>query len=387
MDKGFSKLIMEYPVSGIRRMFDLAAGYPGFINLCNGEPDFVTPAHIRQAAKEGLDLGLTKYAPEPGLPAFRQAAADKCAAQYGYAVRPEQILATGGGVEAVMLTLMSLVNPGDEVIIPDPSYTCYPGQAQLLGARVVRLPLREEDGFCPTPESLEALITPRTKVLILNYPNNPTGAVLTREAVQALVPVIKRHGIWVLSDEVYEKIVFDGYTHVSLAQFDELADRAVVANSLSKTYAMTGWRLGYLFSRNEDLMRRIPKMHQPLTACIPGFIQHAGAAAIAGSQDCVDEMVAHYTRRRALMQQRLSEMKGMRPVKHTGTFCFYINIARTGIDSEQAAERLLREAGVLTTPGTVFGSGGKDYLRLSFANSEDKIAEGMERMHRFFAQL
>lgn len=387
MDMGLSNLIMNYPTSGIRKMFDLAAGYPGFINLCNGEPDFITPKHICDAAKEGLDLGLTKYAPEPGLPAFREAAAKKYTAQFGYEVTPQQVVATGGGVEAIMLSLMSIINEGDEVIIPDPSYTCYVGQAELLGAKVVRLKLLEENGFVPTPQQLEEVITPKTKAIILNYPNNPTGAVLTREAAEGLVPVLQKHGIWVITDEVYEEIVFDGYVHVSLAQFDEIKDRVIVANSLSKTYAMTGWRLGYVFSRNSDLMQRIPKMHQPLTACLPGFLQYAAAKAIEGPQDCVEDMVGHYTRRRALMQKEMQQMKGLRPAKNSGTFCFYINIEETGLGSDEMAERLLKEAGVLTTPGTAFGQSGEGYLRLSFANSEENIAEGMARMKQFFEKL
>lgn len=387
MDKGLSNLILSYPTSGIRKMFDLAADYPGFINLCNGEPDFITPKHICEAAKEGLDLGLTKYAPEPGLPALREAAAQKYTQQFGYEVKPNQIVATGGGVEAIMLSFMSILNEGDEVIIPDPSYTCYEGQAELLGAKVVRLPLEEADGFVPTPAQLEAVITPKTKAVLLNYPNNPTGAVLTKQAAKALVPVLKKHDIWVITDEVYEKIVFDGYVHVSFAQFDELKDRVIVANSFSKTYAMTGWRLGYVFSRNNDLMSRMPKMHQPLTACLAGFIQYAGAKALQGPQDAVDDMVGHYTRRRALMQKELAGMKGLRPANNGGTFCFFINIEETGLSSEEIAHRLLKEAGVLTTPGSAFGKRGEGYLRLSFANSEENITEGMRRMKEFFAKL
>ncbi|MFV0352447.1 MAG: pyridoxal phosphate-dependent aminotransferase [Oscillospiraceae bacterium] len=387
MNKGFSSLLMTYPTSGIRKMFDMAADYPGFINLCNGEPDFTTPAHICEAAKEGLDMGLTKYAPEPGLPILREALAQKCTAQFGYTVTPDQIVVSGGGVEAIMLSLMSIINPGDEVIIPDPAYTCYVGQAQLLGAKVVRLPLLEENGFCPTAQQLEELITPQTKALILNYPNNPTGAVLTQQAAQEIVPVLQKHGIWVISDEVYENIVFDGYTHISLAHFDDIQDQVIVTNSFSKTYAMTGWRLGYLFSRNQSLMQRIPKMHQPLTACLPGFIQYAGAKAVQGPQTCVEEMVQHYTNRRALMQKELAGIKGLRPVKNDGTFCFYISIAESGMSSDEVSARLLKEAGVLTTPGTAFGENGSQYLRLSFANAEDKIAEGMSRIRRFFAGL
>ena len=276
MHEKISELIINYPTSGIRRMFDLAMEYPGFINLCNGEPDFKTPKHICEAAKEGLDQGLTKYAPEAGLPALREAVAQKYCTQFGYEVNSSQIVVTGGGVEAIMLSFMSIINKGDEVIIPDPSYTCYEGQAKMLGAEVVRLPLEEANGFVPTPEQLEAAITPKTKAILLNYPNNPTGAVLTKKAAAALVPVLQKHDIWVVTDEVYEKIVFDDYVHVSLAQFDELKNRVIVANSFSKTYAMTGWRLGYVFSRNEALMSRMPKMHQPLTACVPGFIQFAG---------------------------------------------------------------------------------------------------------------
>lgn len=377
-----SRLAANYPASGIRKMFDLAADYPGFINLCNGEPDFMTPEHIRDAAKEGLDLGLTKYMPEPGYLPFRQAAAEKCAKQYGYSVLPEQIVATGGGVEGIMLSFLTILNPGDEVIIPDPSYTCYEGQVQVLGGKVVRLPLQEEHGFVPTAEQLEAAITPKTKAIVLNYPNNPTGAMITRKQADELAAVLEKHNVYIITDEVYEKIIFDGHEHVSLAEYESLQEKVIVANSLSKTYAMTGWRLGYLFSRNTALMRSLGKMHQPLTACLPGFIQYAGAKAISGSQACVEEMVAQYTRRRALMQKELESIQGMKAVAHKGSFCFYVNIAEYKISAEEMAKKLLVEAGVLTTPGSAFGTTGEHYLRFSFANAEETIAEGMQRIRK-----
>lgn len=218
MSQFISQLAENYPVSGIRRMFDLAAGKQDIVNLCNGEPNFDTPENIKQAAIRSIEANQTRYAPEAGLPAFRKAVAAKYTRQFGRPFTEQNVMAAAGGVEGVILSFMTVLNPGDEVIIPDPAYTCYQGQAELLGAKVVRVPLKEEHGFRLQPEDLEAVITPKAKVVLLNYPSNPVGAVLTPEAGAALAEVILRHNLIVVSDEVYENILFDGRKHYSIAQ-------------------------------------------------------------------------------------------------------------------------------------------------------------------------
>ena len=242
MSQFISQLAENYPVSGIRRMFDLAAGKQDIINLCNGEPNFDTPENIKQAAIRSIEANQTRYAPEAGLPAFRKAVAEKYTKQFGRPFTEQNVMASAGGVEGIILSFMTVLNPGDEVIIPDPAYTCYQGQAELLGAKVVRVPLKEEHGFRLQPEDLEAVITPKTKVVLLNH--------------------------------------------------------TLVVNSLSKTYAMTGWRVGYVVSSNLEIMTKMVKMQQALIPCLPGFVMAGAAEALSGSQDSVKYMSGQYARRR-----------------------------------------------------------------------------------------
>lgn len=378
-----SDLAEKYPVSGIRKMFDLAAGKTDIVNLCNGEPNFDTPENIKQAAIRSIQNNETRYANEAGLPAFRQAVADKYTRQFGRPFAPENVMAAAGGVEGVVLSFMTVLNPGDEVIIPDPAYTCYEGQAKLLGAKVVRVPLKEEHGFRLQPEDLEAAITDKTKIVLLNYPSNPVGAVLTPEAGEALAKVILKHDLLVVSDEVYEEILFDGRTHYSIAQATGMADHVLVVNSLSKTYAMTGWRVGYVVSSNLDIMRKMTKMQQALISCLPGFVMAGAAEAISGPQDAVEDMQRQYARRRDLMTGLLSEIPGFKVFKTEGSFCVFINIKDYHVDSFEFCKEILENAGVLTVPGTAFGTQGQGYIRMCFANSDDNIVKGVGRIREY----
>lgn len=383
MSSYISDLCNTYPVSGIRKMFDLAAGKTDLINLCNGEPNFDTPENIKQAAIRDIAADDTRYAPEGGLPAFRKAVADKYVRQFGKPFTEQNIMAAAGGVEGVILSFMTILNPGDEVIIPDPAYTCYEGQARLVGAKVVRVPLREEYGFKLQPEDLEAAITPRTRIVLLNYPSNPVGAVLTPEAGATLAEVIVRHDLIVISDEVYENILFDGRQHYSIAQAPGMEQRTLIVNSLSKTYAMTGWRVGYVVSSNLEIMTRMVKMQQALISCLPGFVMAAGAEAISGSQAAVEEMSRQYAHRRNLMYSLLSEVPGFKVFKTEGSFCVFINIKDYHIDSFEFCKELLENARVMTVPGTAFGSQGQGYIRMCFANSDENIIEGCKRIKEY----
>ena len=383
MSTFLSNLTMIYPVSGIRAMFDLAADYPGAINLCNGEPNFETPEHIKESCIKALREGRTKYGTEPGLPAMRQAVADKYRTQFGRTYDMDNVMVTIGGVEGIFMALMTILNPGDEVIIPDPAYTCYVGQTLTLGGVPVRVPLYEEHGFRLQAEDLEKAITPKTKAIIITYPSNPLGAVLDRADGEALAKVIKKHNIMVISDEVYEKIIFDGREHFSLAQIESIKDQVLVVNSLSKTYAMTGWRLGYVVGTDKDIMRHMFKMQQAVASCLPIFTMQAGADAINGPQDCVEDMRRQYERRRDLLYNGLKEIPGMKPFRTEGSFCTFINIKDFGVSSWEFSKELLVNAGVMTIAGTAFGEMGEGYLRICFANSDENILEGVKRIKEY----
>lgn len=372
----------NFQASGIRAMFTLAANYPGYTNLCNGEPDFETPQNIKDAAIKAVMAGKTKYAPEGGTPAFRRAVADKYTAQFGRHYGPENVCASLGGVEGVMLSLLAILNAGDEVIIPNPSYTCYPAQVQALGGKVIRVPLYEKDNFILQPDILEQHITPKTKALIVNYPNNPTGTVLTPEAAEKLADVIEKHHIYVISDEVYESIIFDGHKHFSLAQIDRIKDQVIVVNSLSKTYAMTGWRIGYCVA-NAELIPHISKMQQSLAACLPTIVLEAGTEAVGGSQQAVEDMVQEYTARREVLMEGLSKIPKIKCIPTEGSFCTFINIKELGKSSSEVATDLITKFGVLTVGGQAFGSMGEGYLRVCFANSQDVIREGVKRIAKY----
>ena len=382
-NKFLSNLTMNYPVSGIRAMCDLAADYPGAINLCNGEPNFETPEHIKESCIQALREGRPKYGTAPGLPALRQAVANKYTKQFGRPYDMDNVMVTIGGVEGIFMALMTILNPGDEVIIPDPAYTCYVGQTLTLGGVPVRVPLYEEHGFRLQAEDLEKAITPKTKAIVITYPSNPLGAVLDRADGEALAKVIEKHNIMVISDEVYEKIIFDGREHFSLAQIESIKDKVLVVNSLSKTYAMTGWRLGYVVGWDKDLMKHMFKMQQAVASCLPIFTMQAGADAINGPQDCVEDMRRQYERRRDLLYNGLKEIPGMKPFRTEGSFCTFINIKDFGVSSWEFSKELLVNAGVMTIAGTAFGEMGEGYLRICFANSDENILEGVKRIKEY----
>ena len=383
---GLSNIAANFPASGIRAMFDVAAKYPGYANLCNGEPNFETPDNIKEAAIRAIRDGQTRYAPEAGTMEFRQAVADKYTRQFGRTYGPENVCASLGGVEGVMLTLMAIIDPGDEVLIPDPSYTCYPGQVEVLGGKVVRVPVYEADGFKLTPETLERYITPKTKAVIVNYPNNPIGSMLTPEAAEGLADVIERHGLYVISGEVYEAIVFDGKKHYSLAQVERIKDQVIVVNSLSKTYAMTGWRIGYCLG-SAELIFHIGQMQQSLAACLPTFVLAAGTEAISGPQDAVEAMAKEYAARRDILMQGLSGLPKIKLFHTEGSFCTFINVKELGKRSEEIAIDLIAKAGVLTVGGQAFGRMGEGYLRVCFANSQEVIREGVSRISQYIHSI
>ncbi len=391
-----SELSRNYPTSTIRQMFVLAADYdkypaakkyPAWANTCNGEPDFPTPDHIVEEAVRSLRAGETKYGTEWGLDELRDAIAGKCCRDIAPVYERKHIVATTGGVGAVMLAMMTVVNPGDEVILPDPCYTCYEGQILSMGGVPVRVPMYEENGFVFSAEDLEAAVTDKTKAIVMNFPSNPLGAVLTEEKAKEIAKVVKKHELIVISDEVYEKIVFDGYKHFSMASIDEIRDNVILVNSFSKTYAMTGWRLGYVACTNEDINANIYKMQQSFVSCLPIFIMRAGVAALNGPQDCVEDMRKQYEKRRNLLVEGLSEIPGMKPFVPVGSFCCFVNIKDLGVNSWDFSEALLKEAGVLTVAGSAFGGMGEGYLRMCFASSDENIITACERIKTYVSQM
>ena len=381
-----SNLAKHYPISGIRVMKKLGKQVPNCIDLCSGDPDFDTPPHITHAACRALQEGLTHYAPGEGSDRYRRAAADKCSRQFGTKYINHNICACLGAVQGVMMSLMAVVDPGDEVLLPDPGYTCYEGQVRCCGGVAVRLPLKKEQNFLPDPNTLQRLITPKTRAIVLNYPHNPSGAVLTKEAFDPVAEIIKKHGLYVISDEVYEAFVYTESGHYSPIQNPNICDRVLSVHSLSKTYAMTGWRVGYVLA-HEDLICQVAKMQEAMAACLPTFVMEAAAQALSGPQQDVEKMKEIYRHHRQLLHNALSPLPNIDLFVPDGGFCALADISASGLDDKALAKRLLFESGVLTCPGSVFGVQGANYLRLCFARNTRDIESAAKKMVQFFSCL
>ena len=377
----------NFKQSEIGKMFRMAASVSDVVNLCNGEPDCETPIHIIDAAYNALMDGRNKYAPDPGIPSFREAVAKKYSDQFGVPYEPEDCLATLGGSEAMWLAMATLLNPGDEVIIPDPSYPNYIQQAASLQAVPVRVPLREENAFHLDARDLEEAITMKTRAIVLNYPTNPTGTVLQKEEAEKLAKIVLKYDLFVITDEVYEILTFDERPYFSIAQVPGMEDHVIIVNSLSKTYAMTGWRIGYAVCKERDIIQSMAMIQQTVASVPPTFIMHAGAAALNGSPGHIENMRLEYEKKRDILYEGLCDIPGIKPIKPEGSLCIFINIKgitdHYKISSDDFSIRLLKEAKVMSIPGTAFGPMGEGYLRLCFANSEDIIREGIRRMKAF----
>ncbi|WP_144460082.1 pyridoxal phosphate-dependent aminotransferase [Siminovitchia fortis] len=374
-----SNVAKNYPASAIRRMFELANQYEDIIKLTVGEPNFETPDHIKIAAKNGIDRNLTHYVSNAGTDELRQAVAKKYTVEFGTEYTSDQVMVAFGGMEAIMLALVATINPGDEVIIADPSYPNYLGQVFMLGGKAVPVPVYEENAFKLKAEDVEKAITSKTKAIILNSPSNPLGAVLDEKDIKELAEVVLKHNLIVISDEVYEKIIYDDKVHFSIAQIPEVKDNVLIINSLSKTYAMTGWRVGFVIG-NEKIISVMPKVQEGMASCVPPFIQKAAVEAINGSQLIVKEMLVHYKRRREILITGLNEIPGFSCINTEGSFYAFPNIKEFKKPSEDFAIELLTEAGVAVTPGSAFGSMGEGYLRFSFANSDENLIEAVRRI-------
>jgi len=350
------------------------------VHLEIGEPDFDTPKHIREAAKRALDQGFTHYGPSPGLPELRETIAEYAAKLRGVKFTPEQVVVTPGAKPIMSFAIMALVEPGDEVIYPNPGFPIYESMIEFMGAKAVPIRLRMENNFRLDTEELAALVNPRTKMIIINSPQNPTGGVLTREDLRQIAEVALKHDVWVLADEIYSEIIYDARFE-SIAQFPKIHPRLIILDGFSKTFAMTGWRLGYGIMPTA-LAEKLARIETNINSCTATFIQIAGSAALKGPRDEVDRMVAEFRRRRDFIVEGLNKLPGFRCLKPAGAFYAFPNIEGTGMDCEVLANRLLEEAGVAVLAGTCFGKFGDGYLRFSYANSIENIAKALAKAEK-----
>jgi aspartate/methionine/tyrosine aminotransferase len=355
------------------------------IHLEIGEPDFPTPLHICEAAAEAMRAGETHYCPAAGIPEFREAAAEYLSASRGVIVGAENVLVATGAKPFLFFTILATCNPGDEVVYPDPGFPIYESAIRWAGATPVPLPLLEERDFVFDLADLEARLGPRTKLVILNSPQNPTGGVVGPDDIAQAAQLLAASGAWVLSDEVYSQMLYEG-SFASVASHAGLLERTILLDGLSKTYAMTGWRCGFA-AVPEPLLDPLTRFVVNSTSCVPPFVQLAGVAALTGPQDEPRAMVEEFRRRRDLVVAGLNELPGVSCRNPRGAFYVFPNVAGAPIAPEDLARRLLDEAGVAVLAGTAFGRVGKDNLRISYANSQENLARAIERMGNFLSSL
>ena len=375
--------------SGIRRFFDLVAGSQDkIISLGVGDPDFTTPWEIRNEGAASVMRGRTHYSSNIGLPDLRNALSEYLDTRFSVRYAPEEIMLTIGASEAIDATLRAVVDVGDEVLIPDPSYVSYAPCVELCGGVPVSVPCFAENGFKLTPEMLEKCVTPRTKALIFPYPNNPTGGIMEREYLEALVPAVLKHDILVISDEIYAELTY-GQRHASIAAFPEMRNNVVLINGFSKSFAMTGWRIGFLCAE-PNLFKNILKIHQYTTICAPIMSQYA---VLKGVRDglknnfvSIAEMRDEYDKRRRFLYRSFNAM-GLKCFEPKGAFYVLPSVAETGMTGEEFAEKLLREEKVAVVPGSAFGESGKYFVRCSYATSMKDLKEAVGRIRAFVARL
>ena len=370
--------------SGIRKFFDLAADMPHCISLGVGEPDFKTPWSVRDAGIRSLELGRTKYTANAGLKDLRKEICTYLQRRFELHYQEENVLVTVGGSEAIDLAIRALVQPGDEVIIPEPCFVCYEPITQLTGGVPVHIATRAEDQFRLTADQLRAAITPKTKLLIFPYPNNPTGAVMSAAEVEEIAAVLRETNVLVLSDEIYSELTYGLDRHVSIASLPGMAERTIVVNGFSKSYAMTGWRLGYAVGP-APLIKVMTKIHQSCIMSAPTTSQYAAITALRQCDDQIEMMRDEYNRRRRYVVKALNEM-GLTCFEPRGAFYVFPFIQISGLTSSEFCEQLLREKEVAIIPGSAFGASGEGYARISYAYSVDHLQTAMKRIREFLKE-
>jgi len=351
------------------------------VHLEIGEPDFDTPATIRAAAIRAIEEGFTHYGPSAGLPEVRESIAGYISKDRGLPVTMDQVVVTPGGKPVLTFAVLACVDPGDEVIVPNPGFPIYESAVRFAGGTVVNLPLREDRDFRFGAADIEPLLTKKTKMLILNSPHNPTGSVLAPKDLDEIAALVRGRDIFVLSDEIYSKILYDG-THETIATRPDMAERTILLDGFSKTYAMTGWRLGYGVM-NPTLAKHVARLATNVYSCATSFVQRAAPTALNGPQDDVHAMLAEFRKRREVILEGLNAIPGVRCRKPAGAFYVFPNVTALGMKSNQVQEALLEEAGVAALSGTAFGSNGEGYVRFSYANSIENIQEGLRRFEAF----
>lgn len=373
--------VKNMPPSGIRKYFDIINEMEDVISLGVGEPDFVTPWNVREAGIYSLEKGHTHYSSNAGFIELRKEIAKYLDRRFDLKYNPtNEILVTVGGSEGIDIALRALVGPGDEVIIPEPSFVAYKGCTAFTGATPVVLNLRAEDEFKLTPKMLEEAITPKTKVVIIPFPNNPTGAIMTKEELAGIVEVLKDKNVIVISDEIYAELSYDK-NHVSIATFPEIKEKTLVINGFSKAYAMTGWRLGYICG-HPTLLDAMKKIHQYALMCSPTVSQYAAIEALKSGDECVQDMVKEYNRRRRVLVDGFKKM-GLDCFEPLGAFYVFPCIKSTGMTSDEFCEKLLMSEKILVVPGNAFGDCGEGFIRACYASSMENIMEALKRIERF----
>lgn len=383
--KILSENVQEIKPSGIRKFFDLLGDRKDVISLTVGEPDFMTPYHIREAGIESLEKGRTFYTSNNGILELRREICNYLNRRFGLAYEPKsEVIVTVGGSEAIDLTVRALIEPGDEAIIPVPSFVCYGPIVELAHGKPVFIETKEEDNFKLRPEALRAAITPKTKLLILPYPNNPTGAVMTKEELEEIAQILEGTNIMVLSDEIYGELTY-GRRHTAFATVGNMWERTITVSGFSKAYAMTGWRLGYLCAPKE-LVTQMHKIHQYAIMCAPTTSQLAAIEALKHGDPDIEMMANEYNRRRKYILDGLRKM-GIDTFEAEGAFYVFPRIGKFGLSSDDFCQKLLDEKGVAIVPGNAFGDCGEGYARISYAYSVEHITEALKRMNEFIKEL
>ena len=382
-----AKHVAVLPPSGIRKFFDIVATMDNVISLGVGEPDFPTPERVRKAAMQSLEEGKTRYSSNWGMPKLREEISHYLQRRFGLQYDSDQILCTIGASEAIDVTLRTVLEPGDEVLVPEPSYVAYKPIVELQHGVPVAVTTTAEEEFRLTAQALEAAITEKTKGLILPYPNNPTGAILEREDLEKIAAVCIQHDLLVISDEIYAELTYDGKNHVSIASVEGMKERTVVLNGFSKSFSMTGWRLGYA-AGPKALMKVINKVHAYIIMCAPSVSQYGAIEALREDALCdadIARMRDAYEQRREYLVRALNEM-GLSCFMPRGAFYVFPSIQTTGLTSQQFCERLLYEAGVAVVPGDAFGESGEGHVRISYAYSMELLQKAMEKIRVFLQQ-
>ena len=380
-DNLISQKVAILPPSGIRKFFDLLSSVEDIISLGIGEPDFVTPWHIREAGIYSLEKGYTMYTSNSGMPELRQELASYLELHYGISYHPEQeILVTTGSSEGLDLALRAIINPGDEVIIPDPCYVAYPADIILAGGVPILIPTNEENNFVVRATDIAARITKQTKAILVGYPANPTGAVMSKKEARAIAELAKKHDLLVISDEIYARLVYGG-EHICFPTLPGMKERTILISGFSKSYAMTGWRIGYVAAERR-FIQALAKIHQYTMLSAPTIAQMAAIEALKNGEAEVEKMVQEYNRRRRFMVRRLNEI-GLSCFEPKGAFYAFPSIKVTGMSSEEFAEKLLLEEKIAVVPGTAFGACGEGFVRCCYATSLSNIEEALRRIDRF----